>query len=129
MGFSLFGSNTAESADSGNFWSRLTSLEGLERVLVNSELNPQIIFKHSTRCGISRVVLKNFEADWRIEDQKENLHLLDLIQFREVSNRIADLTGVQHQSPQVIYLQNRIATLHRSHQSIDAQEIMDLLKR
>ena len=44
-------------------WIALTTIEQLDGVLKNSKKRPQIIFKYSTRCGISRVVLKEFERD------------------------------------------------------------------
>ena len=42
-------------------WIPLTSLEQIEAVKEQSKTEPILIFKHSTRCGISRMVIKQFE--------------------------------------------------------------------
>ena len=128
MGFSFFGSNADLSSDPSDLWIKLSTLDGLEKIVSDSNTNPQIIFKHSTRCIISRISLNNFEEDWKSENEKVSLHLLDLLQFREVSNKISLLLGVHHQSPQLIVLDKGEVMLHRSHQSIDAKEVNSLLK-
>lgn len=119
MAFSLFGSREKEEGGS-SLWKTLNSLEGLQEIFEDSRMEPQLIFKHSTRCGISRVVLRQFESEWT-SNTGGNMHFLDLIQFRGVSNEIADRTGVIHQSPQVIIIHNEKAIADASHQSISAE--------
>ena len=80
------------------------------------------IFKHSTRCGISRMVLKNFEKQYQ-NNENIKLYFLDLVKHREVSNAIADELSVRHESPQFIVLSDEKVIHHASHQDIDAAKL------
>ncbi len=98
-------------------WTPLLEINQLDEILTNSNKKIQIIFKHSTRCGVSRGVIKQFE------DQNENIknidfYFLDLIAFRNISNAIAQNFNVEHQSPQLIVLKNKKIVAHASHYSI-----------
>lgn len=109
-------------------WHALTELQQLDEIENESEKKTVAIFKHSTTCGISRMVLKNFESEFRTGKEEDNLRLyfLDLREYREVSNEIAERFGVQHESPQLIVLKDRDVVHHSSHHSIDAQKVKEL---
>jgi bacillithiol system protein YtxJ len=94
----------------------------IDEIIALSEQIPVIIFKHSTRCSISRMALKNFENEY---DLGENVaaYFLDLISFREVSNEIATRFNVVHQSPQLLLIVGGKSVYDVSHSSIDAQEL------
>jgi len=94
----------------------------IEEIIALSEQMPVVIFKHSTRCSISRMALKNFENEY---DLGENVaaYFLDLISFREVSNEIASRFNVVHQSPQLLLIVGGKSVYDVSHSSIDAQEL------
>ena len=81
-------------------WNSLTDLGQLNEIITLSNENPVAIFKHSTRCSVSRMALKQFENEFDSSD-KVTPYFLDLIAYREVSNEIANRFGVQHQSPQL----------------------------
>ncbi|MBZ9729442.1 bacillithiol system redox-active protein YtxJ [Salegentibacter sp. JZCK2] len=83
------------------------------------------IFKHSTRCGISRMVLKNFEKQYE-ENENTKLYFLDLVKHREVSNAVADELSVRHESPQFIVLSDEKVVHSSSHQDIDAAKLKEL---
>lgn len=100
-------------------WNPITSLEQWEQCLTASHTQPVVIFKHSTRCSISRMALKQFEQQFN-QQSAIKPYFLDLLAHREVSNAIAHHTQVQHQSPQVILLQHGKAIYNASHESIDA---------
>lgn len=80
------------------------------------------IFKHSTRCPISSMALNQFSEDGGF-DQPTTVFYLDLIAHRDVSNKIAEDTGVQHQSPQLIVIHDKGIIDHASHSSIDASMV------
>ena len=98
-------------------WQSLTSLDKLNDIINQSHSEDQLIFKHSTRCGISSMVLKQFQKSTNIEDA-ENIHLLDLIKYREISNKIAEDFDVRHESPQVLVIKDGVAINHASHHNI-----------
>ncbi|XLS30931.1 bacillithiol system redox-active protein YtxJ [Flavobacteriaceae bacterium M23B6Z8] len=108
-------------------WERLETLDALEEALALSKEKTIVIFKHSTRCGISRMALNGFEREFDIENENLKLYFLDLIQFREISNEIAIKTGVWHESPQLLVIKNGKAVHHSSHGAISAEKIKDYL--
>ena len=76
------------------------------------------IFKHSTRCHISKTVLRNFESEVQNTDKNVEYYFLDLLAHRNLSNKIAEDFGVEHQSPQLIVLENGKSVKDASHQAI-----------
>ena len=84
------------------------------------------LFKHSTRCGISRMALKQFESAWD-SNQDLDLYYLDLLNYREISNLVEKVTGVTHQSPQFIVIVNGEVKYHASHSSIDVDDAVSSL--
>lgn len=103
-------------------WHALTKLSQLDEIEKESEKKTVAIFKHSTRCGISKMVLKNFESEFESgkEDERLKLYFLDLLSNREISSEIAKRFDVRHESPQLIVLKDRKVVHHASHHSIDA---------
>jgi bacillithiol system protein YtxJ len=126
MGFldKMFGSdktNGNEEAKTIN-WNTLQDLSDLENVVADSQEKATVIFKHSTRCSISRMALKQFENEYNLGDSA-SLYFLDLIAHRDVSNEIATKFGVEHQSPQLIVIKNGKAVFSATHSDIDAVKL------
>lgn len=113
----IFGSSEEEKS-SPKFWKYIESEEDLKRAIATSAEKKVAIFKHSTKCFISKTVLKNFEKEVENSDKNVDYYFLDLLAHRDLSNKIADDLGVTHQSPQLIVLENGIVVNHASHQSI-----------
>ena len=103
-------------------WNELTDLAQLDEIIAVSNEKPVAIFKHSTRCSVSRMALKQFENEFNSSD-KITPYFLDLIAHRDISNEIATRFGVYHQSPQLILIKNGKATYNVSHSDIDAEEL------
>jgi bacillithiol system protein YtxJ len=116
----IFGSSEEQKSESKLNWNPLTDLGQLNEITEASFEKPVVIFKHSTRCSISRMALKQFENEFTLDD-KIQLCFLDLLNYREVSNEIASRFGVQHQSPQLILVKDGNAIFSTSHSDIDAQ--------
>tara|TARA_B100002051_G_C16673371_1_gene605747 strand:+ start:980 stop:1372 length:393 start_codon:yes stop_codon:yes gene_type:complete len=104
-------------------WHILARKELLDEILEESKTKPVAIFKHSTRCGISRGVLKLFEKNYNLTDNQLKLYFLDLLQNRDISNEIAARFKVQHESPQIIVIKNGAVVHHDSHHSIEASHL------
>ena len=98
---------------------------GLYTIAVSNE-KPVVIFKHSTRCSVSRMALKQFENEYDAADATEN-YFLDLIAYRDVSNAIASRFNVFHQSPQLLLIKDGIAVYNASHSDIDAKTVAEKL--
>lgn len=126
----IFNSEKKESAEQKNTtpWIDLNSMEQLDEIEKESEENTVAILKHSTRCGISRMVLKMFESDYNLDESKPvKLYFLDLINHRDISNEIAERFKVRHESPQLIVLKNREVVHHSSHQGISANKLAEFV--
>ena len=110
-----------------SIWKNMATVEDLEAVIASSHEKPVAIFKHSTRCSISSMAKSRLERGWDISDENLDLFYLDLIANRPTSNKVAELTGVTHQSPQLILIKKGKAVYDSSHNSISATEIKDYL--
>jgi bacillithiol system protein YtxJ len=119
---SIFGSSENNTNPSKVNWILLTDLEQLNEISQLSHEKPVIIFKHSTRCSISRMALKQFENEFDLSD-KVTPYFLDLITFRDISNEIASRFEVVHQSPQLLLIIGGKSVYDVSHSSIDADEL------
>ena len=103
-------------------WIELTDLGQLNEIITLSSDIPVAIFKHSTRCSVSRMALKQFENEFN-SDAKVTLYFLDLIEHRAISNEVAARFNVVHQSPQLIVIKHGKATYSVSHSDIDAEAL------
>ena len=120
----IFGSTESESNTTKLAWRPLTDIGQLNEIVTESTTKPVVIFKHSTRCGVSRMTLKQFENEYDLKDLV-TLYFLDLLENRAVSNEVAQRFDIEHQSPQLILVKNGKATYNASHSDIYA----DALKR
>ncbi|WP_347052002.1 bacillithiol system redox-active protein YtxJ [Flavobacterium olei] len=120
---SIFGSSeNSETPKSNVNWTELTDVLQLAEIQAISAEKPVVIFKHSTRCSISRMALKQFEREYDLTDVVD-AYFLDLIAHRDVSNEIASRFGVYHESPQLILIKNGKAVYNASHSEIDAHAL------
>ncbi len=104
-------------------WKEITSIELLEEISQGSHERPAVILKHSTTCGISRMVLRQFEIDFNVDPEKVDLYFLDLLRYREISNKIATKFNVPHESPQLIIIKDGRVVYDASHGAITAESI------
>ena len=126
-----FFSNIFNTVDSENKiqinWVPLSESSQLDTLIKLSKTKPVLIFKHSTRCGISRMALKSFEKQYDLSADQIELYFLDLLNYRALSNEIATRFHISHQSPQVIVLQNEKVVYHDSHYQISVEEIKKVI--
>jgi bacillithiol system protein YtxJ len=108
-------------------WIQLTSIEQLRQAIDNSAEKPQLFFKHSTRCIISKMALNDFEKSGVLNSQNSDFYLLDLLNFREISNKISEMTSTIHQSPQVILFFKNNVVYSATHERIDGIQVQKLL--
>lgn len=109
-------------------WIEIKETSDAKGLKQESVLNPSrnyIIFKHSTRCSTSRMAKNLFESEWSIPD---SVHLVNVVESRDVSNSIASLFNIDHESPQVLVIRNGEAIYDNSHSRIDANEIIKLIQ-
>jgi bacillithiol system protein YtxJ len=108
-------------------WISLSSMIQLEEIQRKSATKTQIIFKHSTRCGISRMVMNQFIKSYDFIESDFDLYYLDLLSYRDISNKIAETFQVYHQSPQLLIIKNGITIAHESHGDINALNLQQFI--
>lgn len=99
-------------------WQIIDSPEKLSEAIELSLRKKVAIFKHSTRCSISSAAKDRIERQWHFDEKSICLYFLDLIKYRALSNQVSEITGIAHQSPQLIILQNKKAIYDASHSGI-----------
>lgn len=104
-------------------WISLTEEHQLALIKELSKQKPQVIFKHSTRCSISGMAKNRLERSEAPENA--DFYYLDLIQYRHLSQKIADEFGVYHESPQVLVIKNGDCIYDESHSGISMDEIIE----
>lgn len=107
-------------------WTTLNSAEQLQEIQQSAKYS--IIFKHSTRCSISLMAKRSFEQDWHELPQETPLYFLDLLSYRDLSGRIAELFQVHHESPQLLLIKDGECILNQSHSDISVDEVNEVLE-
>ncbi len=104
-------------------WIHLTDEEQLKQIISKSQIRSQVIFKHSTRCSISSVALQRLQKVAQPSDI--DFYFLDLLSYRSLSNKIAEVFGVPHESPQVLVIKEGQCVYEESHMGISMNEIVE----
>ncbi|QVY66522.1 bacillithiol system redox-active protein YtxJ [Polaribacter sp. Q13] len=117
----LFGGKEDKTTSQSNLkinWIPLTDIGQLEEIKNQSKTEAVLIFKHSTRCGISSMVIKQFEKLFTEEHQNLKVYYLDLLNYRDISDEVGYTFQVMHQSPQLIVVRNGVSIENVSHYDI-----------
>ncbi|MDG1573111.1 bacillithiol system redox-active protein YtxJ [Robiginitalea sp. M366] len=104
----LLGGDTPGGRENGDSisWNPLEQEEQLNTLEAESYHRPQLIFKHSTRCGLSGMTLRRFERQWAPARDQAGFHLLDVIGQRGLSQAIAERYALRHESPQLLIIES-----------------------
>src|SRR5215203_911837 len=101
-------------------WIHLTDEEQLKQVITKSHLKPQVIFKHSTRCSISALALQRLQKVSQPSDI--DFYFLDLLSYRNLSDQVAEVFNVVHESPQILLIRSGDCIYDESHMGIRMNE-------
>ncbi len=124
----LFSFGNKERKVSSLKWVRLTEASDLDQLIEKeSFVKPVVLFKHSTRCSISAMALNRLENEWNIEEELCVPVYLDLIAYRDISNKIASDLQITHQSPQILVVKEGRCVYTSSHSQINVRDIIDAL--
>jgi len=106
-------------------WTLLESADQINTIKYNQGYS--LIFKHSTRCAISLMAKKRFELDWDKLPADLPLYFLDLIKYRDLSNKIAEDFQVYHESPQLLLVKDGECILDLSHGQVSVEEALSVI--
>ena len=104
-------------------WHPLDDEKQLPELRAQSFSKPVVIFKHSTRCSISSMALNRLERSETPEGVQ--FYFLDLIRHRGLSNKVAEVFSVHHESPQVLIIRGGECIYDESHGSIHMADIAE----
>jgi bacillithiol system protein YtxJ len=108
-------------------WNKLEKDVDLSQIDEESKQSRILILKHSTRCSISSAVLNRLERNWSdVEMSNIKPYFLDLLAYRSISNHIAEHYHIDHQSPQVLVIENGKCIYTESHGGIMYEELKAL---
>jgi bacillithiol system protein YtxJ len=84
----------------------------------------KIYFKHSTRCPISAAAKMEMDSFLEHDTGKIPFELIDIISNRERSNEIEEKYGIEHESPQVILVDDNDNVLwNASHRRVTEERL------
>ncbi len=121
----IFGGSSEPNEEKLLPWIPLSELSQLETINEKSATKTQVIFKHSTRCGISRMVMNQFVDAYNLNEKDLDLHYLDILNYRDVSNEIGYKFQVMHESPQILVIKNGVVVTHASHGAINDIDLIN----
>lgn len=110
-------------------WEKLESTQDLSDAIELSKSKAVVLFKHSTRCGISMEAKERIESSWDKIGGLCSFQYLDLLNYRDVSSKIAEQLNVVHQSPQIIIVFREKVVHQASHGSITGETLEKELKQ
>jgi bacillithiol system protein YtxJ len=108
-------------------WKALDNISQIDEILERSKVVPCAILKHSTTCSISAMAKYRLEDDWDFEPTALEPYLLDLLSHRAISNQLAEVFQVHHESPQVLLIVNGECIFDTSHLDISVSELQEAL--
>ncbi|MBG16475.1 MAG: bacillithiol system redox-active protein YtxJ [Crocinitomicaceae bacterium] len=103
-------------------WNYLKSIDDFNSAVEASFSADILLFKHSTRCSISTLAKSRIENSWKTSLSIKP-YLIDVLNFREISNEIAHRFDVVHESPQVLVISSNKCLGYLSHSAIEMDEI------
>jgi bacillithiol system protein YtxJ len=105
----------------GNKFFKIDNHAALENLLTDSATKPVIVFKHSNACSISARAYREME-------KVDGVNILEVQSARAVSNEFAALTGVRHETPQVVILRDGKAVWDASHFDVLAADVVEAVR-
>lgn len=107
------------------------SIDDYAPLVALSHTHPVFVFKHSLTCPISSSAFHRFQAfvddHPSSDDAPITYALIEIQRARDVSNHVAEQTGVRHESPQALLLRDGAVVWHASHGAIRADALAGAL--
>ncbi len=115
--FSLF----SKKEDTSVFnWDQVINQAELKEILSSSAFSrtPILFFKHSSRCGISRMILSRFQEKYAEILDEVPCYLINVLDQRDISNFLASNFAITHESPQLLLVSGDNCLANASHNDI-----------
>ena len=89
-------SEESESSKEDVKYFQLDKMEQFDEIDEISKTKPVVLFKHSTRCSISRMALKQFDAAFNYPEEKIDWYLCDIVSINPSYHYIFIVTDRVH---------------------------------
>jgi bacillithiol system protein YtxJ len=97
--------------------------------LNETEVNMKIFFKHSTRCPVSARAKREMDSYLKSKPDDIEFELIDVIANRARSNEIAQQFDIEHESPQVILIDdNNNVVWSGSHRRVTEENLIQAIE-
>ncbi|PKD44221.1 bacillithiol system redox-active protein YtxJ [Rhodohalobacter barkolensis] len=103
-------------------WLQPEAEEDLDK-MVAANSGKHVIYKHSYSCAVCLFSKLKVEEIMDKYDDRASFHFVDVLKNRALSRKIADMTGLRHESPQIIVLNDGKVFWHESHSGISKEEL------
>jgi len=103
-------------------WIHFTAEDQLQKILVKSQEKPQVIFKYSSCCQLSEVVVQRLQKNCC--PGEIDFHFLDQTNYNHISEKISETFGVPHQCPQILVINEGQCIFNESHSEISLEGIL-----
>ncbi|WP_406683514.1 bacillithiol system redox-active protein YtxJ [Seonamhaeicola sp. MEBiC1930] len=123
----IFGTTTEKREAKVLPWIPLENSNQINEIKEKSLNKTQLIFKHSTRCGISGMVMNHFVNAYHLNEDDVDLYFLDLLNYRSVSDEVGYKFQVIHESPQLLVIKNGVTLAHASHGAINELDLTEFI--
>jgi len=125
----LFSSSDDSTSETVEIWNRFSGKDDLKRIIDQSNDCPQLIYKHSHRCSVCIMAKEEIEGVSDKIGRRVDLHFLNVVNQREISDHIASELDVRHESPQVIILRDGEVAWTGSHWEIKGKDLVEISDR
>lgn len=106
----------------GKQFLRIDDRATLDNLISDSKQKTVLVFKHSNACGVSA------RAYREMEKLGDRVNLLEVQAVPDLSREVESLTGIRHETPQVILLRDGKAIWNASHFEVNADSVSRALE-
>lgn len=114
--------------DTEEQWNILKSISETDEAFDQSKRRPQLFYKHSNRCGTCMFAKSEIEKSSEEIREHADMHFIDVIRSRGVSDYLAEKLNIRHESPQAILLIDGKVVWHDSHSAVKSNKILEKLR-
>lgn len=107
---------------------RVAEITELDRLLLESDTRPLLLFKHSHTCGISAEALDELLVHVNEHPVDARYAMITVQTHRQVSNAITSKLGIRHETPQAILVRDGRVVWSASHFRVNATELHKALR-
>jgi bacillithiol system protein YtxJ len=86
-----------------------------------------VLFKHSQTCPVSWAARREVQR-FSVSHPSVPVYTVTVQKERQISNQIADWTGIRHESPQIIVLRKGVVAYSASHEDVTIENLSDVIQ-